>query len=167
MELTIAYPEVVDSLILVAPGLTGYEYRDRETLEKDMILEKLIAKDRREEVADMLVDIWVVGLKRRREMVASDARALVHRMILDNYDAVVDKYPEAAPTFDLVTRLSEIHAPTLVMIGDSDLPDMLAVSQLVTEKVPGAKRQVIHNAAHLPNLEHDILFNQIMIEFLM
>jgi len=166
MELTIAYPEVVDSLILIAPGLTGYEYRDKETLEKDTILEKLIASDRREEVADMLVDIWVVGLKRRRDMVSSVARALVREMILDNYDSVVDKYPEAAPTFDLATRLSEIHAPTLVMIGDSDLPDMLAISQLITDKISGSEREVIHDATHLPNLEHNTLFNKIMIDFL-
>jgi pimeloyl-ACP methyl ester carboxylesterase len=53
------------------------------------------------------------------------------------------------------------------MIGDSDLPDMLAISQLVTHKIGGSKRQVIHNAAHLPNLEHDALFNQMIIDFLM
>lgn len=166
MELTIVYPEVVDSLILIAPGLTGYEYRDKETLEKDTILEKLIADDRREDVADMLIDIWVVGLKRRRDIVCSGARSLVRQMILDNYDSVVDKYPEAAPPFDLMSRLSEIHAPTLVMIGDSDLPDMLAISQLVTDKIPGSRRQVIHGAAHLPNLEHSTLFNQIVVDFL-
>jgi 3-oxoadipate enol-lactonase len=139
IELTIAYPQVVDSLILVAPGLTGYEYRDKETLEKDTMLEKLIAGDRREDVADMLVDVWVVGSKRRRDMVSSGARALVRQMILDNYDSVVDKFPEAAPPFDLMPRLSEIHAPTLVMIGDSDLPDMLAISQLVTDRIPGSE----------------------------
>ncbi len=166
IELTIAYPQVVDSLVLVAPGLSGYEYRDKETLEKDAVLEKLIASDRREEVADMLVDIWVVGLKRRRDMVSSDSRALVREMILDNYDSVADKYPEAPLTFDPITKLSEIHAPALVMIGDSDLPDMLAISQLVTDKIPGSKRQVIHDAAHLPNLEHGTLFNQIVVDFL-
>ena len=166
MELAIAYPQVVDSLILVAPGLTGYEYGDKETLEKDTMLEKLIAGDRREDVADMLVDIWVVGLRRRRDMVSSGARALVRRMILDNYDSVVDKYPEAAPTFDLIAGLSEIRAPTLVVIGDSDLPDMLAISQLVTDKIPDSRRRVIHDAAHLLNLEHSTIFNQIVVDSL-
>ncbi len=153
-------------MILVAPGLNRYAYRDKETLEKDTMLEKLIANDRREDVADMLVDIWVVGLKRRRDIVSSGARALVRQMILDNYDSVVDKYPEAAPTFDSIIRLSEIRAPTLVVIGDSDLPDMLAISQLVTDKIPGSRRQVIHDAAHFPNLEHSALFNQIVVDFL-
>jgi len=69
IEMAIAYPEIVSRLILIAPGMPGYEYRDEETLAKDAILEGLIASGKREEVADMLVDIWVVGLKRHREAV--------------------------------------------------------------------------------------------------
>ncbi|MDH4241725.1 MAG: alpha/beta hydrolase, partial [Phycisphaerae bacterium] len=93
IEMAIAYPEMVSRLILIAPGMTGYEYRDKETLAKDAILEELIASGKREEVADMLVDIWVVGLKRDRETVDSTARAVVREMILDNYASVTDKYP--------------------------------------------------------------------------
>jgi 3-oxoadipate enol-lactonase len=166
IELAIAHPDVVDHLVLVAPGLPGYEYRDKETLEKDEILEGLIASGRREEVADMLVDIWVVGLKRGRETVDSGVIALVRRMILDNYDSVVDKFPEAPPEFDVISRLCEIRAPTLVMIGDSDLPDMLAISQLVADRIPGARRRLIPDAAHLPNLEHGKVFNQAVTDFL-
>jgi 3-oxoadipate enol-lactonase len=62
--------------------------------------------------------------------------------------------------------LVEIHVPTLVMIGDSDLPDMLAISQLVADRIPGAERLLIPDAAHLPNLESSILFNQSVIDFL-
>jgi 3-oxoadipate enol-lactonase len=65
-----------------------------------------------------------------------------------------------------MSRLVEIRVPTLVMIGDSDLPDMQAISQLVTDRIHGAKRQLIPNAAHLPNLENSMLFNQSVIDFL-
>ncbi len=166
IEMAIAYPEMVRRLLLVAPGMPGYEYRDEETLAKDAILEGLIAGGKREEVADMLVGIWVVGLKRNREAVDSVARALVRQMILDNYASVTDKYPETPPEFDMMSRLIEIRAPTLVMIGDSDLPDMQAISQLVAGRIPGAKRLLIPGAAHLPNLENPTLFNQSVIEFL-
>ena len=166
IEMAIAYPEMVGRLVLIAPGMTGYEYRDKETLAKDAILEELIASGKREEVADMLVDIWVVGLKRHREAVDSAARALVREMILDNYASVIDKYPETPPGFDMMSRLVEIRIPTLVMIGDSDLPDMQAISQLVADRIRGAKRLLIPGAAHLPNLENSILFNQSVIDFL-
>ena len=166
IEMAIAYPETVSRLILIAPGMTGYEYLDKETLAKDAILEGLIASGEREEVADMLVDIWVVGLKRNRETVDSAARALVREMILDNYVSVTDKYPETPSGFDMMSRLAEIRVPTLVMIGHSDLPDMQAISQLVTDRIHGAKRQSIPNAGHLPNLENSALFNQSVIDFL-
>ena len=166
IEMAIAYPEMVSRLVLIAPGMFGYEYRDKETLAKDAILEGLIASGRREEVADMLVDIWVVGLKRDRETVDSTVRAQVRKMILDNYVSVTDKFPEAPPGFDVMSRLVEIRVPTLVMIGDSDLPDMQAISQLVTDRIHGAKRQLMPNAAHFPNLENSVLFNQSVIDFL-
>lgn len=166
IEMAIAYPGMVSRLILIAPGMPGYEYRDKETLAKDALLEGLIATGRREEVADMLVDIWMVGLKRHRETVDSSARALVRDMILDNYASVTDEYPETPPGFDMMSRLVEIRIPTLVMIGDSDLPDMQAISQLVAGRIHGAKRQLIPDAAHLPNLENSVLFNQSVIDFL-
>jgi pimeloyl-ACP methyl ester carboxylesterase len=166
IEMAIAYPEMVGRLILIAPGMPSYEYRDKETLAKDTILEGLITSGKREEVADVLVDIWVVGLNRNRETVDSAARALVREMILDNYGSVTDKYPETPPAFDLMSRLVEIRVPTLVMIGESDLPDMQAISQLVADRIRGAKRLLIPGAAHLPNLENPTLFNQSVIDFL-
>ena len=166
IEMAIAYPEMVGRLILIAPGMTGYEYRDKETLAKDAALEGLIASGKREEVADMLVNIWVVGLRRNREAVDSAVRALVRKMILDNYASVIDKFPETPPGFDIMSRLVEIRVPTLVMIGDSDLPDMQAISQLVAGRIHGAERLLIPGAAHLPNLENSMLFNRSVIDFL-
>ena len=57
IEMAIAYAKMVDRLVLIAPGMPGYEYRDEETLAKDAILEGLPAGGKHEEVADMLVDI--------------------------------------------------------------------------------------------------------------
>jgi pimeloyl-ACP methyl ester carboxylesterase len=166
IELAIAYPHMVNRLILVAPGLAGYEYWDKETLEKDAILEELIASRRREEVADMVVDIWVVGLKREEKTVDSSTRAVVRQMILDNYRSVTDEFSERTAQFDVISRLGEIQAPTLVLIGDSDLPDMHAISHLVADKIPHAKRETILSSAHLPNLEQNKLFNQLVVGFL-
>jgi 3-oxoadipate enol-lactonase len=166
MELAIAHPEVVEHLILIAPGLAGYEYRDEETLAKDVILEGLISGGKKEEAVDMMLDIWLVGLSRVRSAVNPAMRELVRKMITDNYDSVTDKFPETELEFSVISRLGEIKAPTLVMVGDRDLPDMQAISKLVYRKIKGAKRQIILNAAHLPNLEYSSLFNQSVIDFL-
>ena len=166
LDLAITHPEDVGALILVAPGLRGYDYKDEETLAKDAILEELIASDKREEAADMLVDIWVVGLHRSRAAVSSGIRSLVRGMILDNFDAVADRFQETTAEHDMISRLSDIDKPTLIIVGNRDLPDMQAISKLIVEKIPGAKRLVIPGTAHFPNLEKASLFNRAVAQFL-
>jgi len=43
---------------------------------------------------------------------------------------------------------------------------MQAISQLITDRIHGAKRQLIPDAAHLPNLENRTLFNRSVVDFL-
>ena len=40
-------------------------------------------------------------------------------------------------------------------------------TELLMQKVPGARKVVIHDAAHLPNLEHPEEFNRIVLDFLL
>jgi len=76
----------------------------------------------------------------------------------------------SAPTDELdppaIDRLHEISAPTLVVVGDEDAPPIFDAVDVLMEKVPHARKAVIHDAAHLPNLEHPHEFNRQVMEFL-
>ena len=72
----------------------------------------------------------------------------------------IGQFPEA------IGRLGEIHSPTLVVVGDQDLPPVLETADLLVAKIHGARKAVIHDAAHLPNLEHPERFNRILVDFL-
>jgi 3-oxoadipate enol-lactonase len=78
---------------------------------------------------------------------------------------------EGAPTDDLdppaIGRLNEITAPTLVVVGDEDVPNVLDNVELLMDSIKGARKTVIHDAAHLPNLEHPDEFNRIVLDFLL
>jgi len=63
-------------------------------------------------------------------------------------------------------RLGEIRVSTLVVIGDQDVPTMLAQADLLASGVAGARKVVIPNAAHLPNMEQPELFNRVVLDFL-
>jgi len=65
-----------------------------------------------------------------------------------------------------ITRLEEIRAPTLAIVGDQDVPAIREITNLIATRVPGAKKHVITNAAHLPNMERPEEFNRIVLEFL-
>jgi pimeloyl-ACP methyl ester carboxylesterase len=77
---------------------------------------------------------------------------------------------DAAPTRRLVPpaaqRLGDIKAPTLVVVGDHDLPEVHETAGVLMSQVRGARKAVIHDAAHLPNLEHPEEFNRLLLDFL-
>ena len=78
---------------------------------------------------------------------------------------------ERSPAKDLeppaVGRLHEIGAPVLVLIGDEDVPPVMDGAELLMKSVPHARKAVIHDAAHMPNLEHPDEFNRLVLDFLL
>jgi 3-oxoadipate enol-lactonase len=49
-------------------------------------------------------------------------------------------------------RLSEINVPTLVIVGEHDLPDFHAMAATLSTNIPGAVLHVLPNAGHLAHL---------------
>jgi 3-oxoadipate enol-lactonase len=65
-----------------------------------------------------------------------------------------------------VARLGEIRAPTLVIVGDQDLPHAFANADVITGTIPGARRATIQDAADLPSLERPEEFSRLVLDFL-
>jgi pimeloyl-ACP methyl ester carboxylesterase len=66
----------------------------------------------------------------------------------------------------LADHLGEIGAPTFVVVGDEDVPEILEAGDAIADGVPGARKMVMPDAAHAPNLEHPEQFNQAVLAFL-
>jgi len=64
-----------------------------------------------------------------------------------------------------VSRLSQIRAPTLVLVGEEDRPRPLAAADLL-ESLPDARKTVMAGTAHLPNMERPEEFNRLVLDFL-
>ena len=63
-------------------------------------------------------------------------------------------------------RLGEIHIPTLLLVGDADIPDVHAHAGAIEAGIPSARRVVINDVGHLMYLEKPAEFSRIVIEFL-
>jgi 3-oxoadipate enol-lactonase len=63
-------------------------------------------------------------------------------------------------------RLAEIRAPTLVLVGDQDVADILTIADLLATQIAGAQKALIAGAAHLPSMEQPDHFNRIVLDFL-
>ena len=54
----------------------------------------------------------------------------------------------------------------LVIVGAHDTPFILAAADYMLERIPSARRAIIHDAAHLPNMDQPQEFAEIVGEFL-
>ncbi len=86
------------------------------------------------------------------------------------YHAFTVPIPEAAEELALqppaMTRLEEVSVPTLIIVGDYDIPDKLALAQKLADEIPGAQQVVIPGVAHMVNMEKPGEFNRVVLDFL-
>jgi 3-oxoadipate enol-lactonase len=63
-------------------------------------------------------------------------------------------------------RLGEVGAPTLIVIGERDLPDFRAIAVTLAGTIRGAQFLEIPGAGHMSNMEAPEQFNQAVLDFL-
>jgi 3-oxoadipate enol-lactonase len=64
-----------------------------------------------------------------------------------------------------VDRLAEIRVPTLILVGEHDIPDVHAYSGAIEVSIWGARREVIQDAGHLIALEQPDRVSKIITRF--
>lgn len=68
--------------------------------------------------------------------------------------------PDSTPT------LHTIDVPTLIIVGDEDVPTPPKEAHFMHGRIPGSRLEVIEQAGHLSNLERPAAFNHVLTEFL-
>ena len=171
LEYTLIHPDVVAALVLVAPGLRDHRWSDGAQRVSDDE-ERLFDEGDFQAAADGQVRFWVDGPARGPQAVDASVREQVRAMVLRSYDvyAKAAKNGEPGPDEPLdppaSVRLGEVRAPTLIVVGDADVPDMLEISERLERGIPGARRVVVPDAAHALPLERPDELNRLLHEFL-
>jgi pimeloyl-ACP methyl ester carboxylesterase len=63
-------------------------------------------------------------------------------------------------------RLAEVGAPTLVIVGELDQPDMMKVGEHLAASMPHARLVRMPGVAHLPPMEAPEAFLRVVTDFL-
>ena len=63
-------------------------------------------------------------------------------------------------------RLNDVHAPTLVIVGERDLPDFQRIADKLATGILGARRVEMKGVGHMSNMEDPAAFNTLVLEFL-
>ena len=163
IDFALKYPEKVKALIPVAPGLTGYEFKDPQILEYNA---KLKTAQTYEEAVEYILRQWCDGPVRTPAQVDSTVRNRVQKMYLDFFQNFQRGLKENRSDPPAINRLAEIKKPVFIIVGDLDQPGILEIARMIEEKVPGAKKIVIKGVAHMVNLEKPDDFNATVIRFL-
>ena len=163
IDFAIAYPEKVIALIPVAPGLTGYEFKDKIWLENK---EKINNAQTIEEAVEYIQITWTDGPYRTPGQVDPLIRNKAKQMYIDCIKNMKPGVIEVRLAPPAINRLSSIVAPTLVIVGDLDIPGIIEIADLIVKDVKGAQKITIKGAAHLVNMEKPVEFNQAVISFI-
>lgn len=65
-----------------------------------------------------------------------------------------------------LTRLGTVDIPTLVVVGEEDIPDVHAHAGAVDSRLPDSRRVVVSGAGHLVAFERPEAFDRLVLEFL-
>jgi pimeloyl-ACP methyl ester carboxylesterase len=169
LELAVLRPDLVERLVVIAPGLPGWEW-SAETRAGWAEEEAAYEEGDFSAAAEAGLRMWVDGPGRSAEAVDPAMRAAVRDMILRSYELERDKgkgtSEETMIDPPVTRRLGEVRCPTLVIVGDEDVADMQAIAVHVAGSVPGARLVQVPDAAHLPSLERAEEVNALILAFL-
>ena len=63
-------------------------------------------------------------------------------------------------------KLNAINIPTLVIVGEFDIPHMQENADILASGIPTAKKIIIKGAGHMSNMENPEDFNNTLLSFL-
>jgi len=166
IDFTLEHPEMVDALITLAAGFSGYQGAPNE--EEMRLFDQVDELEQKQDFAaltDLEVRIWVDGFGRSGQA-DPNVRERVREMVLTNYER---RQPEGKPVGlkpPAAGRLSEIKVPTLVIVGDHDVSATQDMAVALEEGIPVARRVVFPGTAHMLNMERPEEFNRVVLDFL-
>jgi 3-oxoadipate enol-lactonase len=167
LDFALAHPDRVRGLVLAAPAIGGLDWSaevQRFGEQEDALLE---AGDL-DGAVELNVRLWVDGPSRGPDAVDPAVRAKVGEMQRRAFEVQLASEPGEHRRLQppAIERLEEVAAPTLVIVGDADVSDVLERADLLARRVPGAQKVVLTDTAHMVNLERPEAFLRLVLDFL-
>lgn len=166
LDFAVEHPEMTTSLVLVSSAVSGYAFKS-EPPQAVLDLVGALEKEDLAKAADLAVQIWADGPKRTPEQVDDGVREQIREM---SRVALSNQLPSAEKEVGLeppaINRLGAIDVPTLVVVGELDDDSILDIGNVLTQRIDGAQKFVIPDAAHMLPMEKPEAFNQAVQDFL-
>jgi len=160
IDFAIAYPDRVTGLVLASPGLNGHVPSPPLTWTQP-VFQAAGAGD-----AEGAARLWAETPIMATYGGAATA-ATVKSLVMSNVRLWTYRTNPTRPlTPPAIGRLREIRSPTLVILGERDLPHIKEIAGLVVAGVSGARLVTVPGAGHIVNLDAPDGFNTAVETFL-
>jgi pimeloyl-ACP methyl ester carboxylesterase len=169
IDFTLEHPERVSALIPVSAVPSGFEMRGEPPAELREMIGAMQQGDR-VRASELQLRLWVDGPFRQPDQVDPQVRQRAGEMnwitVVNQTWARADMQPLNPLDPPAAQRLGEIAVPTLILAGALDNPEILRAADVLAAKIRGARKTIIPNTAHVPNMEQPAAFNRLVLEFL-
>jgi pimeloyl-ACP methyl ester carboxylesterase len=163
-DFVVAHPARVSSLALAGPGLSGYE--PPVGTETDLRMWNII-KAARDEGPEKATALWLKDPFMSPAMEQARLASTLRKIARENAHCWLENpVLQRSPRPAAATRLGDIKVPTLLVVGDRDVPQIKATIATLNKGIIGAKKVVIQGAGHMVNMEQPSAFNDSVLSFL-
>jgi len=171
LDFTLEHPDKVDALILVSSDPSGYAPPMTDAIQTfaGRYYGALQQKDSAGAV-EATVRFWTDGPRRAPEQVDAQARARITTMSMQQIERHGDFMAHEQHMIPLepsaINRLAEVRVPTLIVVGDEDVPQVIEAAGILEQGIAGAQKVVVAGTAHHPHMEKPEEFNRAVLDFL-
>jgi len=169
LDLALEHPQIAAGLVLVSSTPSGFQPQGAPPAN---LLEMIAAaqKGDLERASALQIRIWVDGPFRQPEQVDARVRqqaaAMNHISVVNDTWARADLQPLRPLVPPAIERLDQVRVPTLIIDGALDDPEILRAGELMHKQIPGAKKIILPESAHVPNMEKPAEFDRAVLSFL-
>ena len=159
LETALTMPERVTQLVVIGANPFGWS-DDVKAVQSEE--EELFDADRWDDAAELMVRSWLVGPEREPSDVDVELQQRVKRMVLSSYKLQAGS---EVSLHRVEIEPARISAPTLVVRGALDWPDVAVAARRFVEEMPNAHEAVVESCAHLPTMERPDEIAQLILDF--
>lgn len=166
LEYALENPQHIRALIMISPGSCGFEI---DNCTQELFSEAMDAFQAGDlnQLAEIETQIWFDCMNVEPDQVDQSMRALLYDMNRSVLGREAYKMGVMAETYQpALQQLDLIDFPVLIIVGGQDLPYMHAAADFLAERIRFARKEVIDDAAHLPNLDQPNQFQEVVTAFL-
>jgi len=161
IDFALAHPERVASLTLVGAVVSGFPYTRHMSGRGGHLTARAAADPAEARRYWASVDPYFIAPDSKA---VHDRVAAILEQFPQNLAEAKDRFAEKGPP--ALPRLGTIRVPTLVLVGEHDIPDVHAHAGAIAAGIPYARREVMADSGHVPYLEQPYAFAVQVVGFL-